>query len=247
MNNSTLPTSDNQNMTTHGATIEHLPSKPRKKLFLLLAIALLLITAGALYAWQRPQKDNLASSQPQPSVTTSSMPTPPGIPVGYTEYKNTSIGFSFAYPDEWGELTLGKEEGVYITGIFSNNNNFYISLQKKDGIPPAGTDDPTYNLFGYKKQGSDYVLLKAGQSIIEEPVVQEDVLAYSDAAGSSFLIFRGQSLGYYFHGLGRLENNPHYDSVTFRSPRGSMDKPFTKDDIAVKQMIVILQTFRGAK
>lgn len=82
------------------------------------------------------------------------------VPDGYTEYKNEEYGFSFNYPERWGEVSVvegfEKESGHLVNGDekivkFSGNPNVIAGVKTKDwqhnDIGHGGTTVPGFISF----------------------------------------------------------------------------------------------------
>ena len=78
------------------------------------------------------------------------------IPEGFVEYKNEELGFSFVYPEEWGEVLLKEkagEKGSEAVLKFSNENAIAGKLRTVNFEAGRGTDSPLY-ASGYVVDGN---------------------------------------------------------------------------------------------
>ncbi len=149
---------DNLKPTTPGVS-ELKIAKPASKLLPVLlgfAVIIILGLAAALWwCWYKP-------GTPLPpaggeATTAATGPCFEGalndLPADYSWYENAELGYKFAYPTAWGEVTVatdptGGVSGHYVSGSFASNENVFFGGNSTDyavmGRGGMYTDLPGY-------------------------------------------------------------------------------------------------------
>jgi hypothetical protein len=116
------------------------------------AVGILLIIAAlgiiGFAGWRVYKANQEAPQAPNNNSAEQSKTTPQEetIPQGWEKYENKDLGFSFAYPAEWGEVVQndGYEsyEGGHYLFSFSENDQFKVAAKTADykytGMPRGG-------------------------------------------------------------------------------------------------------------
>lgn len=183
-------------------------------------------------------KNSLISQLSLPRQTPP--PNTPQPPTDFAQYSHIHPDFDFAHPKSWGTLTFTAESAGRLVGRFSANTELTILLHEK-GITQIDGDDPTANLFAYKKEGQSYSL---HYTFGEQQLKSSEIIKDSNTANKNCILYQTKGLGYYFGALGKLDGQK-YDSVIFRNSQGRSDKPFTTEDEQVATLIKIMDTFES--
>lgn len=113
-------------------------SKSKLPLVLSIIALVLLVGIGSYYLGKQSMQKNTPVPTPIPTLKLSPTKEPQEstIPEGYIEYTNEDLGFSFAYPQEWGQVQEGRvttEESLKsILNTFKNVNNVRFGIIEKN-------------------------------------------------------------------------------------------------------------------
>lgn len=128
----------------------------------IIAILLLALIGGAAAAWWMWPKGAPATQtaeKPAGTTTETCGCVNNTAPEGFTFYENTVLGFKFAYPSDWGSVTVATTAvggtGNYIMGNFSANANVSFGGNATDFIVPGRGGTPTDNP-GFIKAGGKF-------------------------------------------------------------------------------------------
>ncbi len=84
-------------------------------------------------------------------------------PEGWTEYRDKELGFSFAYPQEWGEIQVKEDtgsSGKRYFASFSNNSTVSFSGASLDFRAQRGGGVFTGKNKGWEKENSTYYFIR---------------------------------------------------------------------------------------
>lgn len=143
---SALPNSDVTPAAPTVSVAPQLPQKSHKKLFIILAILLVVALAGGAYALFSGGDDTGSatnqSTQPQDSDNQTAAQddeTPHSCPEGFTQFEGNNIGLHFCYPASWGNASLEEtgEQAHAVRGnqyriVFSRNDSVYGGIVSTD-------------------------------------------------------------------------------------------------------------------
>jgi hypothetical protein len=154
--------------------VEQKQQSKRVQLFILL-LMLTMIVIGAVVFWQ-------ISRPSTPSITNHPTNTNKLTPRGFTEFKDTTVGFRLAYPTNWGEPyaahlvardSNGKELGPLYRWRFKNKPNVYIFAPRLPGALAIPANGPTSFYSGYSydftKQGNTSYCISYTRSKNDKP------------------------------------------------------------------------------
>lgn len=136
-------------------TIESVsPTKKVSRLRAVVAGVLLLALIGGLAWWLYPRPIAPVVTEPGSVAQPCAGGTAANVaPDGYAFYENTELGFKFAYPSAWGEVTvattpMGGVSGSYLMGSFAANPNVSFGGNATNYVVAARggmlTDNPGY-------------------------------------------------------------------------------------------------------
>lgn len=131
---------------------------PKRHRWIIVFMFLVIVgLAGALgwYVWRDMQKEPRKSSDSDAPVahTGPCNGDPNTAPDGYTFYENETLGYRFAYPEAWGDVSIstdpqGGTDGQYLMGNFADNEDVWFGGNATDYVvgPRGGmpTDSPGY-------------------------------------------------------------------------------------------------------
>lgn len=142
----------------------------------IITIIILLISvaglAGAL-VWSLVFKPKDATVVPvsTSSSSTATVSTGPCVddaenvaPTGYVFYENAELGYKFAYPSEWGNVTvtttpIASEVGKYVQGSFSAKNNVKFGGNEV-GYTVRGRGGMATDLPGYLEAAGQFYIVE---------------------------------------------------------------------------------------
>lgn len=136
-------------------------SAKTNKTSLIVTIILLIVVAAlvVVFLWYTllPQDDDTPLPSVAPPASNENVGACNGeentAPDGFTFYENEDLGFTFAYPQEWGDVSIATDphaglSGHYLMGNFSENDDVWFGGNATDyvvggrgGMP---TDNPGY-------------------------------------------------------------------------------------------------------
>lgn len=82
---------------------------------------------------------------------------------GWTEYRNEELGFTFAYPEEWGEVQVQEttgQRGEQYYASFSNNSSISFSGATLDYMAQRGGNVLTGKNKGWEEKSSTYYYIE---------------------------------------------------------------------------------------
>ena len=91
-------------------------------------LALVALVVTGWFWYQSEQDDNSEVAD----VDSEEEEEAPRYPDGWVEYGDSELGFSFAYPQEWGEVETEQDEGmtgVAFSASFSGNDNVTLAAE----------------------------------------------------------------------------------------------------------------------
>ena len=218
--------------------------------FTLIEGLLILVIVGLLggtgwYVWNaKKNTDNSLNTTAQTEVTTTS--TKPEIPEGYIKYENKDLGFSFAYPKEWGTTTLQSKPETGLFLLLFNNKNPQVELRAQSRDTNIENSDSRYAK-GYVDKDRKYYQRAGigGDYLIES----NNVLAVVDTGlGKTILVAVDNGLGPYIflEGMINLENqkfpgiNLSFIHTPEPEPTGDITgtKAYTSEDIEILRKVL---------
>lgn len=163
-------------------------------------------------ASQNSGKSYDSASQSDPSLTTkkksstitpppADQPSPYKVPDGYTEYKNTTLGFKFAYPKSWGTAKLQSDPAstdlfllIFDGATDPKNGQMELRAQSADTI--IRNSDAPYAK-GYLYTNSQYYFRTKNETPDSAFVIKaEDILQkLSGNAGTTLLVRNISAIG----------------------------------------------------
>lgn len=131
-----------------------------------LAILLVVILIGVIgfagwYIYQNEQGDTTENT----AANEAADRTEEGrtIPDGWTDYNNNELGFAFAYPEDWGEITIDEttgESGESYIASFTDNATVSFSGATLDYRAARGGGVFTGHNKGWEEEGSTYYFVE---------------------------------------------------------------------------------------
>ncbi len=185
-------------------------------ILIVIVVGIVGFTGWKVYDSQKGTKQSLDNSNKSDIVKSESKKAEvkkdePKIPDGFAVYENKEFGFKFAYPKEWGKVTIkdtryggdqdkGKRWGL----VFDGNKNITAGLTSKDWVPAGGRGGACT-----VADGSDYQSLPSPQPTNQATFVQK-ILAKS----SNYYLTEWAENGYCSNIALRIDyiyaNNPTY-------------------------------------
>lgn len=120
-------------------------------LILGIVVVIAAVTFGGWYVWQKNKDDKKSSDSTNSSQSNQSGDSEQesGIPEGYLLYESQEYGFSFAYPEQVGSLTISGSGNprilLYLKSADKENafapythSPLYVQVDKKDGFLARG-------------------------------------------------------------------------------------------------------------
>ncbi|MBI2588893.1 hypothetical protein HYW35_01640 [Candidatus Saccharibacteria bacterium] len=172
------------------------------------AFVVLIVVAGLIAGtgWYVGHRNKSATK----TENTSKSNTNTQIPAGWTSYENKELGFKFAYPKEWGSVSVNKIPGysLYSYGrsskvdgtlsvnlIFSGNDKVEAYLHSVNFVP-APRGGAAFDIVSFCKIGSGYGLSftssikvneagdykASGQAECPYEPIKEEIIPISDQA-----------------------------------------------------------------
>ena len=110
---------------------------------LLIAMLVVVLAFSGWYIWNENQDEDSTTesttSTDASSQLTAETEAEPTIPEGWVQYSNDLYGFSFIYPEEWGEAVSGRfnDGDTYYAETFSNNGSLIFGAPLREYTSPG--------------------------------------------------------------------------------------------------------------